>query len=273
MPVNIAETLPLNQDLVDKALDQPRLYHELSYLWPIISPPQEYAEEAESWRRVLKDRLGRTRRDILELGSGGGHLLSHLTNDFQATAVDLSPPMLHLSRQLNPNVQHHLGDMRTVRLDRTFDAVLIHDAVGHMLTEADLRAAFTTARHHLRPGGLLLVAPEWVKEQFEGPKLFLWKRTGKRAQSGRDLRISVTIQEYVHDPDHTDSQTESIYSYMIQSEGGVAIEGDVHLNGLFPGSTWTRMLAETGFRAERVELPGNEGGYGRNMFIGTLPVG
>ena len=109
-------------------MNQPRLYHELSYLWPIISPPSEYAGEAASWRRILKDELGQDRHNILELGAGGGHNLSHLTQDFQATAVDISAPMLSLSQKLNPTVRHHLGDMRTVRLAQTFDAVLIHDA-------------------------------------------------------------------------------------------------------------------------------------------------
>ena len=247
-------------------MDQPRLYYELSYLWPIISPPREYSGEASEWRRILRDKLGppqlKTRHSILELGAGGGHILSHLTQDFQATAVDVSPPMLSLSRKLNPNVQHNLGDMRTVRLGQSFDAVLIHDAIGHMLTEADLGATFATAKEHLRPGGFLMVAPEWMKEEFAGPKLFLWTRG--------NADINVTIQEYLHDPDVIDSQIESIYWYMIQTGGKVAIERDVHINGLFPVSIWTGLLEKAGFRAERISLPGNEGGYGGNMFIGTL---
>jgi len=244
-------------------LNQPRLYYELSYLWPIISPPHEYARDAANWRRILRDKLGPAKHNILELGAGGGHNLSHLAKDFQATAVDISPPMLSLSRRLNPDVRHHLGDMRTVRLGQTFDAVLIHDAIGHMLTEADLSATFATAKVHLRPGGLLLIAPEWVREEFEGPKLFFWNRSEKG--------ISVMIQEYLHDPDPEDTQIESIYSYMIEMEGSVRIERDVHINGLFPVSTWMGLLDQAGFRVERVSLPGNEGGYGGNMFSGTLP--
>jgi len=254
-------------------LNQPRLYYELSYLWPIISPPREYAGEAANWRRILRDKLGPAKHNILELGAGGGHNLSHLTKDFQATAVDISPQMLNLSRRLNPDVQHHLGDMRTVRLGQTFDAVLIHDAIGHMLTEEDLRATFATAKDHLRPGGLLLIAPEWVREEFAGPKLFHWFRGGFRGGSRGNEEIAVTIQEYLHDPDPNDSQIESIYSYMIQVEGSVRLERDVHINGLFPVSTWMGLLDEAGYSAVRVCLPGNEGGYGGNMFIGTLPTG
>jgi len=123
------------------------LYDKLAYLWPVISPPEDYADEAAYWREALRRRLGPGRHCLLELGVGGGHNLSHLAGEFDAVAVDISPKMLELSRRLNPAVEHHLGDMRTFRLPgRAFDAVLIHDAVSYMLTEDDLRAAFAPAR-------------------------------------------------------------------------------------------------------------------------------
>ena len=117
---------------------QDRMYTDLAHLWPLISPPEDYAEEAGYWRDVLREKLGPGRHEILELGVGGGHNLSHLTGDFQATAVDLSEKMLEHSRRLNPEVEHHVGDMRTFRLDRKFDAVLVHDAICYMLNEDDL---------------------------------------------------------------------------------------------------------------------------------------
>ena len=43
-------------------------------------------------------------------------------------------------------MSHHVGDLRSVRLGETFDAVLVHDAIDYMTTEVELRAAFETAR-------------------------------------------------------------------------------------------------------------------------------
>ena len=143
-----------------------RLYGDLAFLWPLMSPPDEYRDEARYWRRALRDRLGPGRLRILDLGAGGGHNLHHLAGEFDATAVDLSEEMLAHSRRLNPGVAHHAGDMRTVRLGETFDAVLVHDAIAYMTTEADLRAVFATARAHLRPDGLLIVAPDYYAETF-----------------------------------------------------------------------------------------------------------
>lgn len=213
----------------------------------------------------LRDKLGPGRHHFLELGVGGGHNLSHLTSEFDATAVDLSSQMLALSKSLNPGVEHSLGDMRTVRLGMTFDAVLIHDAIGYMLTEEDLMAAFETAACHLRAGGVLLVAPDWVLESFKDsnpPMVFHWVR------NLGDLEV--TVQEFLHDPDLDDTQMESTYTYIIKENGEQRVEQDTHVTGLFPMATWTRLLENAGFQVETMKLPENQGGYGGLLFIGVL---
>src|SRR5262252_3523187 len=64
-----------------------RLYQDLAEWWPLISPPEEYAEEAAFAGQVLR-RATRPVREVLELGSGGGHCASHLTPGFTMTLVD-----------------------------------------------------------------------------------------------------------------------------------------------------------------------------------------
>jgi SAM-dependent methyltransferase len=49
------------------------------------------------------------------------------------------------------------GDLRSLKLDRNFDAVLMMFAVlGYQLTNEDVLAALKTVRNHLKPGGLLI---------------------------------------------------------------------------------------------------------------------
>jgi hypothetical protein len=38
----------------------------------------------------------------------------------------------------DPECEHLQGDMRELRIDRTFDAVFVHDAIAYMTTEEDL---------------------------------------------------------------------------------------------------------------------------------------
>ena len=141
-------------------------YNELARWWSLLSPVEDYAEEAAEIERVLLEAAPDA-RTVLELGSGGGHNAYHLGRRFQLTLSDLSEPMLAVSRRLNPACAHHLGDMRTLELARTFDAVFIHDAIDYMATEPDLAAALATAYRHCRPGGLVLLLPDSLRETFE----------------------------------------------------------------------------------------------------------
>ena len=126
---------------MNRARDEGRLYRDLAWTWPIVSPPGRYVREAYAIRRLIRGRAP-TASTLLHLGCGGGHLDMTLKRSFEITGVDLSPAMLALARRLNPEVAYRIGDMRSVRLRRTFDAVLIADSVAYMATKRELRAAW-----------------------------------------------------------------------------------------------------------------------------------
>ena len=229
-----------------------RLYGDLAWLWPLMSPPEHYAEEAGYWLRALRERLRIGRRRILELGCGGGHLLHHLVSEYDATAVDLSEGMLAHSRRLNPGVAHHVGDMRSVRLGQTFDAVLIHDAIDYMTTEDELRAVFATSRAYLRAGGLLIVAPDHYTGTLTSPSV--------DDDTNSDGETTLTYVDYSIDLDPTDTTVETTYVFFIDQDGELRVEVDRHTTGLFPVATWERLLTEAGFAWERVDYPVSEDG-------------
>ncbi len=123
----------------------PSLYADLAPWFHLLTAPEDYAEEAEFTLGLLREHGEAPLETMLELGSGGGNTASHLKRDLHLTLTDLSPQMLDLSRTINPECEHIVGDMRTMRLERTFDAVFVHDAISYLTTEADLRAALETA--------------------------------------------------------------------------------------------------------------------------------
>ena len=145
----------------------PKLYDELAPWWPLLSPPEEYVEEAAFFAQLLEKAGDQPCRTLLELGSGGGNNASHLKARFDLTLVDPSPQMLAVSRTLNPTCEHFEGDMRTIRLGREFDRVFVHDAICYMTTAADLRRAIETAHAHCRRGGAAVFVPDHLRENFE----------------------------------------------------------------------------------------------------------
>jgi len=217
---------------------QPRLYTDIAPWWPLLSSPDDYAEEAEFYRQCLLKASRIPLRTVLELGSGGGNNASHLKAHFEMTLVDVAPAMIRVSRNLNPECEHIHGDMREVRLNRLFDAVFVHDAVDYMTTTEDLNRAIATAWVHTHPGGAALFCPSYVRETF--------KPDTKHGGHDRMLR-SMRYLEWTYDPDPRDATIVTDFAYILRDAKGIRVEYDRHTMGLFPRATWLTMLSEQGF--------------------------
>lgn len=237
-----------------------RFYGELAGWWPLISPAEHYAGEAAH----IGELIGRASvpvASVLELGSGGGHVAVHLSPGFEMTLVDLSEEMLRVSTRLNPSCEHVQGDMRSVRLGRRFDAVLVHDAVDYMLSEDDLRAMMATAAEHCRPGGIVVLVPDETVETFTPST----DHGGVDAPDGRGARYL----SWSWDPDPRDTWTLTEYAVLLRDAGGrVRSLHETHRTGLFRRRVWLRLLAEAGFEAESVVEETGEDRPPRDIFLG-----
>lgn len=235
----------------------PRLYAEFAHWWPLLSPPSHYGEEADDLLPSLMSAPGARPRTLLELGSGGGSLAFHLKKHLQLTLSDRSPQMLAVSRAVNPECEHLVGDMGGLDLKRTFDLVLIHDAIMYATTPAEVRAAIATAHRHCRLGGALAILPACVRETFE-PET---SHGGEDAPDGRGLRYL----DWTWDPEPDDDTFLTAYSLVFRdADGSVRSELDVHRFGLFSRVMWFQWLTEAGFEATSRVDP-----WKRDVFIGV----
>jgi SAM-dependent methyltransferase len=226
-----------------------RLYTELAGWWPLISPPSEYAGDAAVIEREFATVTPGV-RSVLDLGSGGGHVSRHLRHDRSVTLVDISADMLSVSRQLNPECRHVLGDMRTIRLGQLFDAVLVHDAVDYVTSQDDLALVIGTAAAHCRPGGIAVFAPDHTAETF---------RPGTGAGGGRDgSGRQASFTERMTDPDPADDWILAEYEFTLRdADGTVTVVPEAHRLGSFRRATWLQLLAAAGFTADTRPLPGH----------------
>ena len=243
--------------------EAPKLYDELADWWPLLSAPEDYAEEANYYASTLIDACARPPETLLELGSGGGNNASHLKSRFRMTLVDRSPGMLDVSRSLNRECEHLEGDMRTLRLPREFDCVFVHDAVCYLTTLNDLASAMETAFLHCRPGGAALFAPDYVTETFS-------PSTDHGGHDGEDRGLRYL--EWTWDPDPTDSTFIVDYAYLLREhDGSVRVEIDRHREGVFPRADWLRLLAEVGFQPTALSFTHSESLGDAVVFVGRKP--
>jgi trans-aconitate methyltransferase len=197
---------------------------------------------------------------LLELGSGGGSLASHLKHHFTLTLTDRSPAMLAVSQALNPECEHIAGDMRSLRLQRRFDVVLVHDAIMYATRPVDVQATLKTAGLHCRTGGTVAVLPDCVRETFTAGT----DHGGHDAPDGRGLRYL----EWTWDPDSADDSYMVEYAFLLREvDGTVGVDHDRHEEGLFSRAQWLGWLEEVGIHS-RVQLDSS----GREIFVGTRHI-
>ncbi len=187
-----------------------RLYRDLADWWPLISPPREYAEEAAYLSAVLSSTAAVPVHEVLDL-------------------------------RLNPECRHLRGDMRTIRLARTFDAVLVHDAIDYITTQDDLARVIATAFNHCRPGGTALFVPDYVKDGFR-------ELAGSGGGGADGTGRHATFRERTWDPDPTDDWVQADYEFILrEADGLVEVIRESHRLGAFSRDVWQRLLTSAGF--------------------------
>jgi SAM-dependent methyltransferase len=228
--------------------DTYRLYTDLAWLWPMWGDAtQEYAHYCQHVAAQIRRYAKRPVSTLLNMGCGGGKNALNLKREFEVTGVDLSSTMLEQAKTLNPECAFVEGDMRSCRLGRTYDAVLMDDAISHINCLTDFTAAFRTAHAHLNPGGVLVVTPDVTTETFVQNRTTVTPS----ARAG----MEVVFVENVYDPDPTDGRYETTILYLIRDHGQLRIETDRWTMGIFSLDTWRGVLRETGFDV-------HEGRYG-----------
>src|SRR4051812_48823482 len=126
-----------------------------SRYYDLLYRDKDYAAEARYVHELVQQHHPAA-RTMLDLGCGTGRHAQLLSqHGYALTGVDLSEEMLKVARAASPALGFVQGDVRTVRLGKTFDVVasLFH-VMSYQTTNADLCAALDTIREHLAPGGL-----------------------------------------------------------------------------------------------------------------------
>lgn len=98
---------------------------------------------------------------ILDLGCGTARDLSGLAATHHCVGVDLRPALIEHARRQYPALDLSVGDLRTVRLDSTFDTITcLGNSLAYLHHNNDIQAAFTTFAAHAHPGTLLIIVTQ-----------------------------------------------------------------------------------------------------------------
>jgi SAM-dependent methyltransferase len=212
---------------------------------------KEYGAEVDLLQRIFHGYAAGQVQHILDLGCGtGNHSLRLAARGYEVTGIDMSPSMLDIARRKARTdglaVSLIQGDIRTIRLARRFDAVLMMFAVlGYQTEEADVRAALRTARHHLVPGGLL------VCDVWYGPAVISQKPSDRvreiPTEHGKILRHSSGVLEPQRNLCHVRIRLQEV-----RGDGGARETVEEHTMRFFFPEELAAFLEQSGFSLIRL---------------------
>jgi len=134
--------------------------------YDLLYAGKSYASEAQYVHKLIQS-FAPGALSVLDLGCGtGAHAVQLAREGYRIHGIDLSTDMLERAKSrlaVLPSgqasrLEFSQGDIRTVRINDKFDVVIsLFDVISYQTTNEDLRAAFATAKAHLKSGGVFIL--------------------------------------------------------------------------------------------------------------------
>ncbi len=166
-----------------------------SNLYDIFYQDKNYENECniieKIFRKYQKAKINKT----LDLGCGtGNYTIPLCKRGYKMTGVDLSEYMLKCAREKTLKVKKDItfiqGDIRTIKLNKRFDAVIMMFAVlGYQIENDEVISALKNVRSHLDDGGLFIF-DVWFGPAVLHNKPSLRVKTIKNPDGGKIIRIA-----------------------------------------------------------------------------------
>lgn len=224
-----------------------KIFGDYARYYNLLYADKPYEDECRFILKVLA-RHACQPASVLDLGCGtGSHLHVLAAQGISAQGVDMSETMLALAEarrsEKAANPAFSLGDVRSVRLGRVFDAVtsLFH-VMSYQRSEEDALALMRTAHGHLTPGGLFFF------DFWHGPGVL----ADPPAIRQKKLENDEIIVERHSRPEHRSSDKEVDVHFDIRltdkKNGQTSLLHETHAMRYWFAPELRRLAEETGFR-------------------------
>lgn len=206
---------------------------------------KDYDAECDLLEAIFR-RSGRPIGTVLDLGCGtGAHAVRLAQRGHEVVGVDLSDGMLEAARRRaeragSSPVSFMRGDIRSVRLDRQFDAVICMFAVlGYQTSDQDVADALETVRIHLAPGG------PFVFDVWYGPAV---EAIGPSTRSKRIATVDGELERQASASLQTEVHLCTVSYRLISRHPGMleAVTDEVHQMRYFFRDDLERFLGDAG---------------------------
>lgn len=133
------------------------VFQSYAQYYDLLYADKNYEAEAEYIFQLIKKYNPKTKA-ILNLGCGTGkHDIVLKKKGLNITGIDFSNDMVSRAKQQSTNIEFIVGDIRTIRLGKKFDAVIsLFHVACYQNSNDDLNSYFQTANKHLLKNGIFI---------------------------------------------------------------------------------------------------------------------
>lgn len=232
------------------------MYTKSADWYDLLHEKKDYAAEATLVADLVETfRPGA--RDLLDVACGTGGHLRHFRSRYDCHGIDLDAGLLDVARERLPDVSFAEADMTNFDLGRRFDVVTcLFSAIGYIRTNDNLRSAIACMAEHLRPGGVLIVEPWILPENWDA---WVARTSNYCVAHDGDLtvgRFRATRRE--------GTMTELLLHYIATDDKDVVVTQERHQVRMFAVDELTDAASRAGLDAKWDP----QGIIGRGMLIG-----
>jgi SAM-dependent methyltransferase len=223
------------------------MFRQTAHIYDLIyqTSGKDYAAESAAIRTLIQERKPGA-LTVLDVACGTGGHLRHLQHNYEVTGVDLDPNMLSEARVHLTDIPLIEGDMRILRLDNRFDAVIcLFSSIGYMSDTEELTSAITAMADHLNPGGVLIV-DGWVRPDA-------WRGGGSTSvevATSDQIKVARVVHSRREGP-----TTHLEMHHLIATQDGIEHLVDHHELTLFAPDEYESAFRAIGLVAEIVDSP------------------
>ncbi|MGA5035531.1 class I SAM-dependent DNA methyltransferase [Streptomyces capoamus] len=182
---------------------------------------------------------------LLDVACGTGAHLRHFAGLFgKVEGLELSEAMLTMARAAVPAAVLHGGDMRTLSLGRSYDAITcMFGSIAYLQDTDELASTLRSFEEHLTPGGVVAVDPWWFLEtslarHVSGDTVTVGERTL--------TRVSYTERE---------GRTSKMEVHYVVADPGSGVQhfAEEHVLTLFTRAEYEEAFTRAGLRVTYIE--------------------
>lgn len=197
---------------------------------------KDYKIEAEKAHQIIQQMKRSSGNTLLEVACGTGLHASVFQKYYMVEGLDLDAEMLTVASHKYPDITFHQADMIDFSLHKQFDVITcLFSSIGYVKTKARMEQAIQNMAQHLVPGGVLMVEPWFMPEQWTTG------RVSALFVDQPDIKISrMNISE-------ADGRLSFfVFHYMVATADGVEYFTERHELGLFTHEEYMEAFHKTG---------------------------